>query len=225
MPNKKEQKYIFLSSEGDKYYFRNKERDELPKKRDDKYLEILKSIKYSPKKVLDIGCCNGIKLSLLKKEFEAEYWAIDPSSAAIEEGKKRFPQISFQVGTADYLPFENIYFDTIIFSFCLYLCDRNDLFKIAYEADRCLSNGGLIIINDFSPNFPSKNPYLYNENIFSFKMDYSKMFLWNPAYTEIASVVFNTIVSKRRNRSEDKEEIVILRKNDLNGYPLEPQIH
>lgn len=220
------QKEHFLKSEGDNYYLRNKTKANKEQiKKNDSLMVFLKTIGFSPKNVLDIGCGNGELLNRIKNEHKAMYWGIDPSSMAIKDAKTRFPKISFQVATADYLPFKDGQFDVIFFGFCLYICDRNDLFKIAYEADRCLLNGGMIIINDFFPDFPYKNYYKFNKDVFSYKMDYSKMFKWNPFYNEIASIRVNSNSSDLRDVLDNKEGFVALKKNDLNAYILEPYKH
>jgi len=223
MPHRIEQKKIFMNSEGDQWFNRNENLYDLQHKgKDDKIVQTLKFIELFPKKVLEIGCSNGHNLSLIKEAFNAECWGIDPSSKAIEDGKKQFPGISLAFGTADDLFFEDNSFDTIIFGFCLYLCDRKDLFKIAYEADRCLMNEGTVIIKDFFPTFPYKNKYSHYKDVFSYKMDYSQIFKWNPAYTEVANVVFGHHGFKFRDIPNEKMAVVVLRKNDQYAYPEEP---
>ena len=76
-------------------------------------------------------------------------------------------------------------FDIIVYGFCLYLCDRNDLFKIASEGNRVLRKNGFIIIYDFYSESYSQNAYHHLNGIFSYKMDYSKLFCWHPAYTQM----------------------------------------
>ena len=127
-----------------------------------------------------------------------------------------------QVGTADELPFDLGSFDMVIFGFCLYLCDRQDLFKIAYEADRCLRNEGSLIIMDFYPPFAYRNRYSHYEGIFSYKMDYSQMFAWNPAYAEVSKIVFTHSGFTLRDVPDEKVAVVVLRKNHRQAYPIEP---
>ena len=52
-------------------------------------------------------------------------------------------------GAADQLYFESQTFDFVVFGFCLYLCDRDDLFEIAKEAHRVLKPTGWLVIHDF----------------------------------------------------------------------------
>ena len=220
--NKTEQKKIFSTSEGDQWFNRNLNSNNANKDNDDKIIQTLQSIELLPNKVLEIGCSSGKRLNLIKNAFSADCWGIDPSPKAIEAGKKEYSEISLNVGTADCLPYDDNSFDIIIFGFCLYLCDRNDLFKIAYEADRCLKNEGTLVIKDFYPTFPYKNKYSHLEGIYSYKMDYSKMFLWNPSYAEVANVVYSHSGFEHRDVPNEKVAIVVLRKNEQYAYPEEP---
>ena len=81
------------------------------------------------------------------------------------------------------MPFGSDSFDIVIFGFCLYLCDREDLFRIAQEADRVLKKKSWLIINDFFSQTPTSSNYRHKAGLYSFKMDYRKLFDWHPAYT------------------------------------------
>lgn len=214
------QKNIFVSSEGDNWYDRNK--NSYINKSKNKIVKSIKDIEYNPKKVLEIGCSDGYLLKLINLEFKSECYGIDPSAKAIEEGSLKYQNVNLFVGTADKLDFENSYFDIIIIGFCLYLCDRQDLFKIAYEVDRCLCNNGIIIIKDFYPPFPYKNEYIHFDNIYSFKMDYSRMFLWNPNYYEIYKKVFTHDKNLSLEIPNERINISILKKNEIYAYPNNP---
>ncbi len=100
-----------------------------------------------------------------------------------------------------------------MFGFCLYLCDREDLFRIACEADRVLKNPGWLLIQDFYSPAPVKREYHHRSGLFTHKMDYRTLFTWNPSYVNL--------VHKVRHHSEgsytdDPKEWVatsVLRKN------------
>jgi len=218
----KTQKEIFKAGEGDRWFFRNRKSSNSCRDSEDKIVNLIKSIELFPKKVLEIGCGGGHRLEIIRNGFQADCYGIDPSSKAIDDGKSRYPNISLQVGTADNLPFDADSFDMIIFGFCLYLCDREDLFKIAYEADRCLKNKGTLIIKDFYPPFAYKNKYSHHDGIYSYKMDYSRMFKWNPAYAEVSKVVFSHSGFALRDVPDEKVAIVVLRKNEQYAYPEQP---
>jgi hypothetical protein len=49
-----------------------------------------------------------------------------------------------------------------------------------------LKDRGLLIIYDFSSPVPYANRYQHREGVMSRKMDWSKMFTWNPAYSLVS---------------------------------------
>ncbi len=218
----KTQKEIFENREADQWFIRNKKKYEDTNVESNIVVESLKTIEIIPKKVLEIGCSNGTRLNDFNKAFSSECFGIDPSIKAIENGKEQYPHIDLQVGTADSLPFDDDSFDMIIFGFCLYLCDRKDLFKIAFEADRCLANNGFLIIYDFCTPFPYKNTYTHTEDVFSYKMDYAKLFNWNPLYNKIFHTVFSHSGFSTRHIPDENVAVTILHKNEDFTYPLEP---
>lgn len=216
------QKEIFRASEADAWFNRNRglvcggtpQRSEV--------VDLLRGVGIAPKKVLEIGCGNGVRLEQIREAFHCACFGIDPSTEAVRDGKTRFPALSLTTGTADCLDFKNDAFDTIFFGFCLYLCDRADLFKIAYEADRCLEDKGTLIITDFSPGFPYRNTYAHHDNIYSYKMDYAKMFSWNPGYSETARIVHGHSGSADLNSADNRVGTIVLRKNGACAYPTDP---
>lgn len=147
-------------------------------------VEIAHLPQYAQKKeglqILEIGCGEGRRLSWLSKNLGAEVFGIEPSAMAVEQACSR--GIKAQRGTADSLPFENATIDILIFGFCLYLCDRQDLFRIAQEADRVLKPDAWLVINDFFAPKPVRREYHHKLGIYSYKMDYRVLFDWHPAY-------------------------------------------
>lgn len=102
----------------------------------------------------------------------------------------------------------------MIIGFCLYLVDREDLFKIAYKIDRVLKINGTIIILDFFPEHNYFNNYAYDERIKSFKMDYSKLFLWNPAYSSVFFNSFSHFSNAFCNIEDERIAISVLQKTN-----------
>lgn len=184
----KKQKDIFLKIEGDNWFERNKKGLEQRSLNDDYLFNQI--LEYIPNKnnvsILEIGCGNGKRLAALKQKGY-EVFGIDPSQAAINDAISN--GINALVGTADNLPFHDIFFDIVSFGFCLYLCDREDLFKIAAEADRVLKKGGFLFILDFYSKIPIYNNYHHYDGIKSYKMDYSKLFEWHPDYVLIKKII------------------------------------
>jgi ubiquinone/menaquinone biosynthesis C-methylase UbiE len=136
--------------------------------------------------VLEIGCGAGERLAAINQQWQSSCCGVDPSKAAVEHARKSFAGLTFEVGTADILPFSPYQFDLVIFGFCLYLIDPADYFAVAREADRVLKDRGLLIIYDFSSPVPYANRYQHREGVMSRKMDWSKMFTWNPAYSLVS---------------------------------------
>ncbi|MDP2175517.1 MAG: class I SAM-dependent methyltransferase [Bacteroidota bacterium] len=206
------QKKVFLEGEGDKWFERNKS-SELYNNSQDTILEIIEKYKINPRRVLEIGCSNGIRLQRVYESYNCDCYGIDPSKQAIESGKNLYPNINLKIGTADDLAFENGFFDLIIFGFCLYLCDREDLFKIAYNADRCLTNKGHVIIKDFNTNFSYANKYVHKEGVLSFKMNYNELFTWHPYY----SLMYLEVITFKGNQAivnnDDRIAVSLLLKN------------
>lgn len=213
------QKEIFSSIEGNKYFERN--RNNLKCSQDDPIIQGIAQLELYPKKILEIGCSNGWRLNLLNKIYKSDCWGIDPSADAIQQGKKEFKEVNLEKGTADALPYEKQMFDMVIYGFCLYLWDRSDLFKIAYEADRVLIDLGNIVIFDFHPYFQYRNYYSHHKGLYSYKMNYSNLFLWNPAYVlKYQKMFFHSPLKK--GTADDIVSVMILEKNIEYAFPDNP---
>jgi len=188
------QKDIFFHSEADAWYQRNagalRSRDA---DSDVLLAEALRLTDLPPgirkAKILEIGCGDGTRLSWLKKKCEADCYGVEPSAEAVEEAKKK--GITVYRATAEQLPFDDKAFDIVMFGFCLYLCDREDLFRIAHEANRVLRSPGWLLILDFYSPMPLKREYHHRSGLFSYKMDYRTLFTWNPSYTCFSHKVYS----------------------------------
>ncbi len=186
------QKEVFLSGEGDSWFERNHQsvQERNYAENDSIVLAISRIFNHGNKllgdsiklgKLLEIGCGEGKRLKWLQQNYALECYGIDPSSKAIEAA--RLNGISASIGTADKLPYENKIFDFVVFGFCLYLIDREDLFRISEEADRVLKTQGWIIIHDFYSKTQFHRKYHHKDGIYTYKMDYRNLFEWHPAYT------------------------------------------
>jgi len=186
----KKQKDIFLDTEGDNWFLRNRQALEANDAKTDPLLnEILKISpphKNNKVKIIEVGCGNGKRLKELQT-LGYEVSGIDPSKIAVEDALKK--GVLARIGTADELPFIDNSFDILVFGFCLYLCDREDLFKIAAEANRVLKSPGNLFILDFYSKNEIANDYHDLDEIKSYKMDYRKLFDWHPNYSLVKQVV------------------------------------
>lgn len=98
------------------------------------------------KKVLDYGCGNGLFYPLFRSVFtEAEVFGADISSVAIEQIKKKYPEISDRVNVIndDSTNFPNGFFDVVV---SVEVMEHvTDLDKYLTEIKRVLNKGGLFI--------------------------------------------------------------------------------
>lgn len=213
----KNQKSIFLENEADSWFDRNKQAIELRNLPHDDLIAssmLEQRHLFSTQKILEIGCANGYRLGFLKDALGADVYGIDPSPKAIEAGRNK--GLKLEVGTADNLNYPEDHFDTVILGFCLYLCDRRDLFKIAAEVDRVTRDSAWIIIQDFFSESDYSNDYSHHRGVKSFKSDYRKIFDWHPAYTCISHRVVDH--SNFKNFTDDQDEWIalsILRKHQI----------
>lgn len=172
------QKQIFLDVEGDAWYQRNREglaRRLLPD--EDSILRELLELPRSASEdwsVLEIGCGEARRLEWLQRNAGARCFGVEPSAAAVEAAKAR--GVDARQGTADAVPFADASMDVVIFGFCLYLCDRDDLSSIAREANRVLRAPGWLVIEDFFSPVPRSRSYHHRAGVSSFKMDYRTIF-------------------------------------------------
>ncbi|MCP5335064.1 MAG: class I SAM-dependent methyltransferase [Oceanospirillaceae bacterium] len=213
---------IFLSGEADKWFERNFADSGKKNMQHDMALNYLKGCDLNAHLILEIGCADGWRLNELNKLFNCECVGIEPSSKAIEAGMQRYANIKFMQGTADSINLNDASVDCIVIGFCLYLCDRADLFKIASEVDRVLKDKGILVITDFMPPFPYANRYCHKEGVLSYKMDYSSMFLWNPFYRKIYFDVMPMTGDRSDTSVDARVGLVVLQKNAEDAYPLEP---
>tara|TARA_B100000029_G_scaffold395104_1_gene392828 strand:+ start:4018 stop:4677 length:660 start_codon:yes stop_codon:yes gene_type:complete len=185
------QKNIFLDSEGDNWFDRNKNTIHENVKIG---IDFFISFVNKKNKILEIGCSDGKNLNYLSEKlphYELDLYGIDPSKKAIESGKQNYRKIDLKVGTSDQLKYGDKFFDLIICGFFLYLVDRNLIFKTVSEIDRILKEGGYLIIVDFDVPTPFSNDYKHYKGVQSYKNDYSKFFIGGGHYTLIGKKQFS----------------------------------
>jgi SAM-dependent methyltransferase len=172
------QSEIFLEDEGDKWFERNKDK---PVNSDvASALCQLASFGYKPGHIVEVGCGYGRYLSMMQDAYGCRCTGIEPSKKAVEYGREKYPEIDFVCDGANYLSM--ISCDILVFGFCLYLADRDHLTDIVCMADQALKDDGYLIIHDFDPPHPQVVPYHHRKGVWSYKMDYPKLWAANPAY-------------------------------------------
>lgn len=211
-----DQKKIFLESEGNAWFNRNYLEKNYDPKKDRLLPELLELPLEKGMKVLEIGCSSGDRLLWVQENLGLRCVGIEPSEQAVKIARERGIEVA--QGTADSLPFENISFDLVIFGFCLYLCDRTDLFRIAQEADRVLKDPGWLIILDFFSANPIARSYHHHEGIYTYKMDYRSLFDWNPNYICMTHKVRHHVDNSYTDDPQEWTAVSIMRKNSQGKY-------
>jgi len=204
------QKLKFLEKEADNYYKRNM-CDKSDISNNILYKTIKENLSLDKKKnIIEIGCAHASKLIELNKKYpNNKFYGLDPSKLAINNLKKN--KIHGHIGTADHIPYDDNFFDIIIYGFSLYLCDDDLLFKISSECFRCLKPAGVIIIEDFITKKPIYKKYKYLKFIKSRKMNYISMFAWHPKISCIKKIKYLHPNSKIR--LENYVTVCVLKKS------------
>lgn len=208
------QSEVMVATEGDAYFLRNKSKP----RTEDRILESIKLNNIKPLNVLEIGCGNGWRLQALRDEYKCDGWGVDASWVAIQEGRRKYHDLSLRVGTADCLGYAPNAFDVVVLGFFLYLLDREDLFSVVAQIDGVLQDKGYLIIQDFHADTPHSRAYRHDERLLTYKMDYSRLFTVNPAYSVVDTRILGT-ESEQPENVDDQVSVVVLRKDVERAWP------
>ena len=211
------QKEIFLNYEGDAWYERNKDAlTKIDPEVDPLILEV-KNLMHSklidkPEKIdiLEVGCGDGTRSKFISDLMDCNIYGIDPSQKAIKAAVSK--GIVATEGTAEKLPYQDDKFDLLIYGFCLYLCDREDLVNIAKEASRVMKDDSWLVIMDFYSDDEVENSYSHLDTIKSFKMDYRKIFERDGVYVCYSHKLIDHVTHKFTDIKENWMCISLMRK-------------
>ena len=194
------QESLFLESEGDAWFNRNRSANNEKKVHDlpdVRYLcDSLRSFSDQIGNVLEIGCSSGTKLEVICNTLGARGRGVDPSEQAVAVGNDRLARneaqdIQLVQGTGKSLPFSSGSFDFVYFAFCLYLFDRSTLIQSLAEADRVLKPGGFLVLTDFDPGSPRKRNYTHLDGIYSYKQNYAEFYTGTGLYFLVGKYSFS----------------------------------
>lgn len=206
------QSEIVAATEGDNWHARNKDK----RRDDDPVLKfILDHPEIRPSNVLEIGCGTGWRLERIRHQFDLGVdtcRGCDLSHAAILAGRLKHPKVGLRVATASNLGYPADSFDLVIFGFCLYLVDREELFQVVAEADRVLADHGWLVIHDFLAE-PHSKAYGHDPRLATYKMPYHHLFTANPSYQVEDEIAW------AQSGPGSMEGIVLLRKDHNAGWP------
>lgn len=95
-------------------------------------------------RVLEVGCGTGNYINALEQAVGSACWALEPSAQMLAKARQPSSAISFQLGSAEQLPYPAHFFD-LLFSIDVihHLANHASYFEEAY---RVLRAGGLVCI-------------------------------------------------------------------------------
>lgn len=143
--------------------------------------------------VLEVGCTTGFRLEKARLEFGARCAGLEVSPAAVEEGRRRYPEVQLEQGLAprDLATWDGQAFDVVIVGHFMYLLPREDLFALAAAVDRLVAPGGHLVVMDFLHPTPMGAPYSHHADLRVFKHDPSAPWLWSPTYALVSRRVYD----------------------------------
>ncbi len=225
------QSEVFSQGEGDSWFSRNQ--DYLLSQGADNSEKfewvswMAEQLKNQPKHIAELGCANGWRLNRLRQKYpDSQFYGLDASQAAIQDGLARYDKLSLKQGILHQLPWEDQSFDLIIVYSVFMWVDRTHLLASMAEIDRVLCEGGYLIVGDFMPDYPQRRLYhhLPTSNVYTYKQDYAKAFTSLGFYQEVARCHYHHELDPTLNfqavESSDRFGCALLQKNLLQGYPI-----
>lgn len=178
---------VFIRSEGDSWFARNRDALQTFDPKVDLPLRLLELYGLRPLAVLEVGAANGARLAAIHRMTGARTLAVEPSAQAIQDGHANFPFVTFVRGTADAVPLHESY-DLVIVNFVFHWVDRLTLFRSVAEVDRLVRDGGFLIVGDFQPVNRLRVPYhhLQDGAVYTYKQDYAELFRSSGLYHPVA---------------------------------------
>lgn len=186
---------IFSEREGNRWFERNRMALETNDKTDwPSHLIKLLENKSGLQSVVELGCSNGYRLNRIRKDLanNCRCIGVDASHEAIDDGKQRYPDLELHQGVLTAVPLQDE-FDLVIVNFVLHWVDRRTLVKSLSEIDRLTKDRGLLVFGDFLPDYQQRRRYhhLPNDNVYTYKQDYARIFEAFGTYRELSRVTFH----------------------------------
>ena len=219
------QSELFLGGEGDEWFRRNKSalfpRADLSDPATELVTETLMPFKRQINHVLEIGSGLGQRLYQICNALTAKGQGVEPSAEAVAQGNSSFDNIELMVGVAQHLEFDNEYFDLVVFGFCLYLVERDQLLQALSEADRVLRPGGFLAVIDFDPGTRYKTEYEHRQGVRTYKNSYPEFYLSLGHYFLVAKKTFSHHGDAFDPDPHERVSVSLLFK-ELDSYPERP---
>jgi SAM-dependent methyltransferase len=187
VPEQPAQAAAFSEGEGDRYFERNRSVIAGYEAEADPIVQVLAISHLRPRSVLEIGASAGHRVATLVERYGCRGMAVDPSRAAVAEGRRAHPEVEFAVASMEDVPTDEE-FDLVVVNFVFHWVDRSLLLRSVSEVDRLVVENGHLLIGDFLPSGPSKTPYHHQAGLWTFKQDYADLFVASGLYCRIVSV-------------------------------------
>lgn len=120
-------------------------------------MEYLLKDKVKEKEVLDLGCGSGL-FTIKLSDWGAKPIGIDVSEEMVGVARSSFPQLTFDVGDAEKLPYPDNSFDVVVSSLVLHY--MKDLNKVMSEVARTLRRDGTFTFSMHHPLFKNHRSIL-----------------------------------------------------------------
>src|SRR2546426_5441653 len=91
---------VFLESEADRWFERNRRALEHFDPGADVPLRLLELYGMRPKRVVELGASNGFRVAAIQERYGTRAVAVEPSRKAIDDGKRRYPAVEFHQALA-----------------------------------------------------------------------------------------------------------------------------
>lgn len=166
----------------------------------------------------EIGCANGWRLAAARRLLPQlrRTAGFDVSREAVQDGRRRWPELELEVGPADRPPVTGP-FDAVLVSFVLHWVDRSRLAASIAAIDGLVALDGLLILADFLPDSPCIRRYHHRSDceVYTYKQDYSACFTALGFYREEEAAVFDHATHRRSGAIDEQNRafVKVLRKS------------
>lgn len=180
---------MFDATDADAWFHRNAPQLTLARAADDPLLLLLHRhrLPQPTDAVCDLGASNGWRVASLTAHAKT---AVELSGAAIAHGTAAYPDVTFLQSPLTDVDRPSGSQHVVLLSFVLHWIARASLLDVAREVDRLLAPGGHLALSDFWPASPLRVPFKHRAGLWTWKQDYSRLWLATEGYELVETVEF-----------------------------------